>query len=81
MIAILDRGLDPCEKMSLGYTLHWITSVWRYDVSDRTIQNCFFKSSMMDPLTQDPTTQDLTQESIIQEQDKLSTEIGALYTK
>jgi hypothetical protein len=69
MIAILDRGLDPCEKMSLGYTLHWITSVWRYDVSDQTIQNCFFKSAMVDPISN----------PITQEQNELNTEIGALY--
>ena len=27
MIAILDRGLDPREKMSIYYTLHWMTQV------------------------------------------------------
>lgn len=28
MINILDRGLDPREKMSLNYTLRWITQAW-----------------------------------------------------
>ena len=51
MIAILDRGLDPREKMSIYYTLHWITQVWRNQVSDQTIHNCFIKSTLIGPMS------------------------------
>jgi hypothetical protein len=39
MVNILDRHMDPREKMSLNYTLHWVTQVWHNDddVLDRTI--------------------------------------------
>lgn len=42
---MIDRGVNPGERMSLYYTLHWITQVWRNDVLDQTIQNCFEKKS------------------------------------
>lgn len=47
MVNILDRNIDPREKMSLNYTLHWITQAWRNDVLDQTIQNCFNKSTVI----------------------------------
>jgi hypothetical protein len=47
MINMIDRGVNPVERMSLYYTLHWITQVWRNDVLDRTIQNCFEKSTII----------------------------------
>lgn len=46
MVNILDRGLDPQKKMSLNYTLHWITQAWRNKVLNETIQNCFDKSTI-----------------------------------
>jgi hypothetical protein len=46
MINILDRGLDPQEKMSLNYTLRWITQAWR-GISEETTQNCFTKSTVV----------------------------------
>jgi hypothetical protein len=47
MINILDRNLDPNKKMSLNYTLRWLTQAWRNDVLDQTIQNCFIKSTIV----------------------------------
>jgi hypothetical protein len=47
MINILDRNLDPNKKMSLNYTLRWLTQAWRNDVLDQTIQNCFIKSTII----------------------------------
>jgi hypothetical protein len=46
MINILDRGLESRETMS-HYTLRWITRVWRNNVSDQTIRNCFVKSTVI----------------------------------
>jgi hypothetical protein len=46
MIGMLDRGIDPRERMSLNYTLRWLTQAWRSKVSDKTIQNCFIKSTV-----------------------------------
>lgn len=37
--------------MSLYYTLHWITQVWRRHVLDETIQKCFIKSTIISPST------------------------------
>jgi hypothetical protein len=47
MINILDRNLDPNKKMSLNYTLRWLTQAWRNEVLDQTIQNCFIKSTIV----------------------------------
>jgi hypothetical protein len=33
---ILDRNLDPNKKMSLNYTLRWLTQAWRNDLLDQT---------------------------------------------
>ena len=49
MINMIDRGINPGEKMSLYYTLNWITQAWRNNVLDRTIQNCFEKSTIICP--------------------------------
>ena len=46
MVNILDRNLDPQKKMSLNYTLHWITQTWCNKVLNETIQNCFDKSTI-----------------------------------
>jgi hypothetical protein len=46
MINMLDRNIDPRERMSLNYTLRWITQAWRNNVLDQTIQNCFNKSTV-----------------------------------
>lgn len=46
MINVLDRNIDPRERMSLNYTLRWLAQVWRNDVSGQTIQNCFNKSTV-----------------------------------
>ena len=71
MIAILDRGLDPHEKMSLNYTLHWLVDTWRRRISDQTIQNCFFKSTLI----RRPS------ESLIESPIEINDEIKALYAK
>ena len=52
MVNILDRNIDPREKMSLNYTLRWITQAWRNDVRDQTIQNCFNKSTVVGRIDQ-----------------------------
>jgi hypothetical protein len=46
MVNLLDRNIDPRKKMSLNYTLHWITQAWRNNVLDHTIQHCFNKSTV-----------------------------------
>lgn len=46
MINMLDRNIDPRERMSLNYTLRWITQAWRNNVLDQAIQNCFNKSTV-----------------------------------
>ena len=51
MINMMDRGVDPTQRMSLYYTLHWITHTWRRDVLDETIQKCFIKSTIISPST------------------------------
>ncbi|KAJ5102472.1 hypothetical protein N7532_003001, partial [Penicillium argentinense] len=51
MINILDQNLDPKKKMSLNYTLRWLTQAWRNDVLDQTIQNCFIKSTIVSRCT------------------------------
>lgn len=47
MIAILDRGLDPQDRMNISYTLFWLTQVWKSSISDQTIENCFKKSTLI----------------------------------
>jgi hypothetical protein len=47
MIGMLDRNIDPRERMSLNYTIRWIAQAWRKDVSDQTIRNCFIKSTII----------------------------------
>jgi hypothetical protein len=47
MVNLLDRNIDPREKIRLNYTLHWITQAWRNDVLDQTIQNCFNNSTVI----------------------------------
>ncbi|KAJ5976558.1 hypothetical protein N7481_010265 [Penicillium waksmanii] len=47
MINILDRNLDPDKKISLNYTLRWLTQAWRNNVLDQTIKNCFIKSTII----------------------------------
>lgn len=47
MINMLDRDIDPTERISLYYTLHWITQVWRTSVRDETIRMCFIKSTII----------------------------------
>lgn len=49
MIAILDRGLDPHERMSLNYTVNWITQAWQTSITDQIILNCFIKSTLIGP--------------------------------
>jgi hypothetical protein len=51
MINKFDCGINYGERMSLYYTLHWITQVWRNDVLDQTIQNCFEKCTIICPST------------------------------
>ena len=47
MIGMLDRGIDPRERMSLNYTLRWLTQAWRAKISNKTIQNCYIKSTVV----------------------------------
>lgn len=47
IIGMLDRNIDPRERMSLNYTIRWIAQAWRKDVSDQTIRNCFIKSTII----------------------------------
>lgn len=47
MIGILDRGIDPRDRMSLNYTLRWLTQAWRTKISNKTIQNCYIKSTVV----------------------------------
>lgn len=35
------------ERMSLNYTLRWLTQAWRTKVSNETIQNCYIKSTVV----------------------------------
>jgi hypothetical protein len=61
MIGMLDRGIDPRERMSLNYTLRWLTQAWRTKVSNKTIQNCYIKSTVVPGCRlsrQDQTAQD-----------------------
>ena len=51
MINMIDRDIDPTERMSLYYTLHWITQVWRTGVREGTIWKCFIKSTVISPRT------------------------------
>lgn len=44
---MIDRGVDPTQRMRLYYTLHWITQAWRSNVLDETIQKCFIKSTLI----------------------------------
>lgn len=70
MINMMDRGVDPTQRMSLYYTLHWITQTWRRDVLDETIQKCFIKSTIIRPSTD---AMDLSQSEDLQ--------LGDLYTQ
>jgi hypothetical protein len=51
MVDIIDRGVDPTQRISLYYILYWITQAWRRDVLDETIQKCFIKSTLISPST------------------------------
>jgi hypothetical protein len=44
---MIDRGVDPMQRMSLYYTLHWITEAWRCNVLDETTRKCFIKSTLI----------------------------------
>lgn len=70
MINMMDRGVDPTQRMSLYYTLHWITQTWRRDVLDETIRKCFIKSTIISPSTNE---MDLSQSEDLQ--------LGDLYTQ
>lgn len=70
MINMMDRGVDPTQRMSLYYTLHWITQAWRRDVLDETIQKCFIKSTIISPSTNE---MDISQSEDLQ--------LGDLYTQ
>jgi hypothetical protein len=67
MIGMLDRGVDPRERMSLNYTLRWLSGAWRNKVKNETIQNCYIKSTVLpgcrlsdqDQINQDQTNQDI----------------------
>lgn len=47
MIGMVDRGIDPRDRMSLNYTLRWLTQAWRTKVISETIQNCYIKSTVV----------------------------------
>jgi hypothetical protein len=70
MINMMDRGIDPTQRMSLYYTLHWITQTWRHDVLDETIWKCFTKSTVIGSNTNDI---DISQSEDLQ--------LGDLYTQ
>jgi hypothetical protein len=56
MVNMIDRGVDPTQRMSLYYTLHWLTQAWSHNVLDKTIQKCFIKSTLISPGTNDMNT-------------------------
>lgn len=59
MIIILDRGINPRERMSLNYALRWLGQAWRDKVKEETIQKCFIKSTVLPSRRQqDQTNQD-----------------------
>ena len=41
MIESYELNLDPTSSISLYHTVHWILQVWKYDISNTTIYNCF----------------------------------------
>lgn len=47
MINMLDRGIDPRERMNLNHALRWLCTAWKASVSDDTIRNCFRKSTVL----------------------------------
>jgi hypothetical protein len=68
MISMLDRGIDPRERMSLNYTLRWLTQAWRTKVSNETIQNCYIKSTVVPGCRlsrQDQADQDQTESNLL----------------
>jgi DDE superfamily endonuclease. len=78
MIGMLDRGIDPRERMSLNYTLRWLTQAWRTKVSNETIRNCYIKSTVIPgcrPSNQDQT--DLAQ----MESNPLDPDLKPLYNQ
>lgn len=45
VIGMLDRVIDPRERMSLNYTLRWLSGAWRN--KNETIQNSFIVSTVL----------------------------------
>jgi hypothetical protein len=78
MIGMLDRGIDPRERMSLNYTVRWLTQAWRTKVSNETIQNCYIKSTVVPGCR--PSNQDLTDHDQI-ESNPLDPELKPLYNQ
>ena len=49
MIQHFEANVDPIVSVSLYYVVHWILQAWKYDISNTTIYNCFWKSTVIQP--------------------------------
>lgn len=49
MIQRYEEFLDPINTMTLYHAVHWILQVWKHDITNTTIYNCFRKSSVIQP--------------------------------
>jgi hypothetical protein len=49
MIQKYEGSLNPINTMTLNYAFHWILQIWKHDITNTTIYNCFRKSSVIQP--------------------------------
>ena len=59
MIESYELNLDPTSSISLYHAVHWILQAWKYDISNTTIYNCFWKSTVIQPQIQSLPSQPL----------------------
>jgi hypothetical protein len=44
MLAEYDAGRDPLEEVNILIAIRWATRAWNFDVSEKTIINCFYRA-------------------------------------
>lgn len=87
MIGMLDRGIDPRDRMTLNYTLRWLSGAWRNKVKNETIQNCYIKSTVLpgrrlsdqDQINQDQINHDQINHDQTNQDIALGPELRSLY--
>lgn len=49
MIEQYEKQLDPLSTITLNDAVHWILYAWKHEMTNTTIYNCFWKSTVIQP--------------------------------